>query len=57
MRDLNETTPNVPEEDQPEALSEVASADKKKKNIDEMIEEFKRDNPAKNQKRTYRGVF
>ena len=38
-------------------LSEVLVEEKKKKSLDEMIEDLNRDNPAKNQKRKYRGVF
>ncbi|WP_371362129.1 hypothetical protein SRRS_33620 [Sporomusa rhizae] len=39
--------------DPPDTLSDV-SMDKKKKNIDEMIEEFNKNNPAKKNKRKYR---
>jgi metal-sulfur cluster biosynthetic enzyme len=35
----------------------AVDSDRKKKNIDEMIEEFKKKNPMKNQKKSYRGVF
>ena len=42
--------------DPPDTLSDV-NADKKKKNIDEMIEEFNRNNPAKKTKKIYRGTF
>lgn len=42
--------------DPPDTLSDV-STDKKKKNIDEMIEEFNRNNPAKKPKRIYWGAF
>lgn len=56
MPDSKETTEGTPE-DQPESLSEAASTDNKKKSIDEMIEEFNRDNPARNTKKLYRGVF
>ncbi|MDR3588764.1 MAG: hypothetical protein P4N41_03810 [Negativicutes bacterium] len=40
-----------------EIVNEGDSEDKKKKNIDEMIEQFNKDNPSKNQKRRYRGVL
>ena len=56
MPDLKETTEGTSKE-LPEILNDAASLDNKKKSIDEMIEEFKRDNPAKNQKKIYRGVF
>lgn len=56
MRNLDETTDTAPEA-QPEISSEVASTDNKKKSIDEMLEEFNRNNPAKNQRKLYRGVF
>lgn len=42
--------------DPPDTKSDV-STDKKRKSIDEMIEDLNKDNPAKNQKRKYRGVF
>ena len=56
MRVVDEKTEYTPK-GPTEILSEIPSSDKKKKNIDEMIEEFNRDNPAKNSKKIYRGVF
>ena len=46
----------IPEE-QSEARDAAAAPDEKKKSIDELIEQFNRDNPAKNPKKTYRGVY
>lgn len=43
--------------DRPGILSESAGPGQKKKDIDELIEEFKRNNPGKNQKKIYRGAF
>ncbi|MDF2500143.1 MAG: hypothetical protein K0Q77_857 [Anaerosporomusa subterranea] len=37
-------------------VDEAVDSDRKK-NIDEMIEDFKKANPTKNQKKSYRGVF
>ena len=56
MRDLQGEPRNTPERS-PATRDEAVDADTKKKNIDEMIEEFKRGNPARNQRRIYRGVF
>ncbi|MDT8902037.1 hypothetical protein [Anaeroselena agilis] len=55
MKDASETMRDVAGKD-PGAVGEPGGA-KKKKTIDEMIAEFNRDNPAKNPKRVYRGVF
>jgi hypothetical protein len=52
MGDSGKTIPSTPAE-RLEVHNEAAGADKKK-NLDEMIEEFKRDNPVKNQKKIYR---
>lgn len=56
MADIKETTERTPEE-LPAVQNKAASPDSKKKSIDEMIEEFNRDNPVNNQKKIYRGVF
>lgn len=44
-------------EEQPESSDGDVAMDEKKKKLDELIEKFNRDNPAKNPKRTYRGVY
>ncbi len=44
-------------EEQPENRDGDAVPDEKSKKLDELIEKFNRDNPAKNPKRTYRGVY
>lgn len=56
MKDVNEITQTTSEE-LPDILGEVLIEEKKKKNLDEMIEDLNKDNPTKNQKRKYRGVF
>ncbi|SEP46275.1 hypothetical protein [Propionispora vibrioides] len=56
MKDINEITPTTSEAPS-DVLGEVLIEEKKKKNLDEMIENLNKDNPAKNQKRKYRGVF
>lgn len=56
MSDVDETPENTLGKP-PETLNEAESANKKKKNIDEMIEEFNRKNPVKNPKKIYGGVF
>lgn len=54
MDDLNRL--RTPEE-RPEHRNGDVTPDDKKKKLDELIEKFNRDNPAKNPKRTYRGVY
>lgn len=54
MRDV---TPLRTPEEQPETRDEAIAPDEKKKRLDELIEKFNRDNPAKNPKKTYRGVY
>lgn len=44
-------------EEQPEITSETVIPDEKQKRLDELIEKFHRDNPAKNPPKTYRGVY
>lgn len=56
MKDVNGITQTTSEEPS-DILGEGLIEEKKKKNLDEMIEDLNRDNPAKNQKRKYRGVF
>lgn len=56
MKNVNEITQTTSGEPA-DILSEVLVEEKKKKSLDEMIEDLNRDNPAKNQKRKYRGVF
>lgn len=54
MKDMK--TLRTPEE-QPENREGAVVSDEKKKSLDELIEQFNRDNTAKNPKRTYRGVY
>ncbi len=55
MDDLNNL--RKPDE-QPEGRNgDVIPDDDKKKKLDALIEKFNRDNPAKNPKRTFRGVY
>ncbi|XFO66546.1 hypothetical protein SPSIL_027000 [Sporomusa silvacetica DSM 10669] len=56
MKDLPGTPQSTPESSP--ASSDVAvQPDIKKKDIDQMIEEFKKANPGKNQRKIHRGVF
>jgi hypothetical protein len=56
MRDLQDASQSIPER-VPSVQDEAVQTDIKKKDIDQMIEEFKKANPAKSQKKSYRGVF
>lgn len=56
MREVNEKLQSSTDEAY-EVVSEVSDPAPRKKNLDEMIEEFKKGSPVKNQKKSYRGVF
>ena len=56
MRDLQGASESTPERSSA-IHDESVQTDIKKKDIDQMIEEFKKANPAKSQRKSYRGVF
>jgi len=56
MKDLQGTPQSTPESS-PAIGNEAVNTDIKKKDIDQMIEEFKKANPGKSQRKIYRGVF
>ena len=56
MKDLQGTPQSTPESS-PAIGNEAVHTDIKKKDIDQMIEEFKKANPGKSQRKIYRGVF
>lgn len=54
---MEKATPLHTPEEQPEACDGTAAPKEKKKSLDEMIAKFNQDNPGKNPKKIYRGVY
>lgn len=54
---MEDAKPLQPTEEQSETRDGAVVQDEKKKRLDELIEKFNRDNPGKNPKKSYRGVY
>ena len=54
---MEEVKPLRTTEERSETGDGAVVQDEKKKKLDELIEKFNRDNPGKNPKKTYRGVY
>ena len=56
MNDVKDMPQDIPQE-QPEGQGEIVISEEKKAHLDKLIEEFKLTNPAKNNKKRYKGIF